>query len=1440
MNELLQWFWQHPLVELMGWTVVHFLWQGFVVAGPLALSLWALRLHAAAARYYTACAGLVVLAICPVVTLALLVAQSEPASWSSLECAQLDLPNQTSSLPQVSVAQPTVPPFRAQDSLPVPAVQLQESLSDEGDPASTGNTWWSTQSHWMPIIATVWLTGVLLLSLRLLGGLWRIHRLRSRAQVIVDVRIRQSVERLLERMNIRLPLDLFQSCEVPVPAVIGFWRPALIIPASLLSGLTVTEVESILAHELAHIRRHDWIVNVVQSFLETLLFYHPVVWWVSAAIRRERENCCDDMAIQVCGDCLVLAKALLHLEENRCATGLAMSAAGGALVHRIRRLVLPTENRPSPRWTAGLLTLSVAGILVGAMWVTVLASVSESTGNEPVNESVVDLPTQTLENRAWLTTAVPTDDWPRHQREVSKVDERTGQSHPVLANVVLFGTDGRQANVDMKYSNLFNYTFVPARIAKELGAVDWGEIDFGDQPPRTRDSLPQVSHLIPGVLLDPQTGELSVVTRETLPDQTHVKETKLQTITVNEMTEPAGQHKIVPYVDDTIWIPGHLAFYGVNKTEQTRFRVVRIERVNLTLGPDIGPVNALVLNDENSSLGVLGSNWARMLRGPLGEGFVWAATGDFYLMKFPDDQDASTAPTLSELQRANDRLTLAELRSSETGRSPEALLAKFADTTGNRLEQLQGRVTDQETLVSSPKVEYVLGTESGVGMDAAEIVLHLPEGSGVRAEFTGEAVSVSSEGPETKVTISNGRIKLLDSTGVVRVEASADNGAELLMATVREVANEFVVTLHAAFQNPAEHDFTPVVQAKLHLATGAPSDEAEPPHGAIRYMIDHDSQTRYAPMAMKMQWHYDLARLMQENANRENTGNVESSNGMESNTSESRLQPWQEEPMRKTEPADEQEWGPLANSSGLQSRLTLQTQAPKVGEPVLLKLELRNVGEKPTKFDPQDYAPFRVLRVDMPRPELPPPFIGSRPQTSGQRETLQPGEVRTLWENVDVASLFLLADAREYEVFAEGGEWAASTIWQDSNHLQVTLGPGTLGPREQLIANLVKIKPEDWTVTIGQGEIYLQHSPTNLKSDMHTIAVRFQEKKIAADFQAGWPVPGQEKVFQNVKVDDLGETTLGHVYVLSLPKPTKELWPTYVEDITGALKNVRREATAPPQPWSAQGRVTDRNGKPLANVAVHAHCGIGSLKRTGTTVTDADGNYDLRFGPGLLSSDAISAQVATISVQLAGHFEQNLHRQGDCWAALETPGPDAKWPGMTDKNLFLPGRAQEINFVMLPSAKLTGIVTDPSGEPLDGVRISLVGDDLPPSSSVVTNTRSDKGGRFALEDIPTGYAWQLLIEPAKAESPWGAWSSPPLEFQVHDPGDTYIATPRASKPDARLVQHLSVVLHGHGVPWKQVMADMKDREVFLKPLESTRHEELRAGSYSLELGSLDR
>src|SRR5262249_62123234 len=120
----------------------------------------------------------------------------------------------------------------------------------------------------------------------------------------------------------------------------GWLHPVILLPASTLTGLSPGQIESILAHELAHIRRHDYLVNLLQSLVETLLFYHPGVWWVSRRIREERELCCDDLAVGVVGGPVLYAEALCRLERARGeAAALAVAASGGSLLARITRLV---------------------------------------------------------------------------------------------------------------------------------------------------------------------------------------------------------------------------------------------------------------------------------------------------------------------------------------------------------------------------------------------------------------------------------------------------------------------------------------------------------------------------------------------------------------------------------------------------------------------------------------------------------------------------------------------------------------------------------------------------------------------------------------------------------------------------------------------------------------------------------------------------------------------------------------------------------------------------------------------------------------------------------------------------------------------------------------------------------------------------------------------
>ena len=147
--------------------------------------------------------------------------------------------------------------------------------------------------------------------------------------------------RLSRRLHIATPVKLLESTLVDVPTVIGWLKPVMLLPASALAGLAPAQLEAIFAHELAHVRRHDYLVNLLQTVVETLLFYHPAVWWLSARIRAERENCCDDLAVALCGDPVAYARALADLEELRGTGGRLVMAANGALAR--------AQNQPPAR-----------------------------------------------------------------------------------------------------------------------------------------------------------------------------------------------------------------------------------------------------------------------------------------------------------------------------------------------------------------------------------------------------------------------------------------------------------------------------------------------------------------------------------------------------------------------------------------------------------------------------------------------------------------------------------------------------------------------------------------------------------------------------------------------------------------------------------------------------------------------------------------------------------------------------------------------------------------------------------------------------------------------------------------------------------------------------------------------------------------------------------
>jgi beta-lactamase regulating signal transducer with metallopeptidase domain len=235
--------------------------------------------------------------------------------------------------------------------------------------------------RWLPAIVAIWLAGVIVLSSRLLFSWARARRLVLRGGEDASAQWQRAAQRLSDALGLRRAVRLVESAAVEVPSVIGWLRPIVLLPASTLTGLAPRQLEMVLAHELAHIRRHDFFINLLQAVVETLMFYHPAVWWMSRQVRVERENCCDDLAVAVCGDAIQYARALARLEELRAdAPEVAMAANGGSLLARIRRIAGARAESIGlgSRWAAAVAMLSIVAIIVAIPSLPALAQREES------------------------------------------------------------------------------------------------------------------------------------------------------------------------------------------------------------------------------------------------------------------------------------------------------------------------------------------------------------------------------------------------------------------------------------------------------------------------------------------------------------------------------------------------------------------------------------------------------------------------------------------------------------------------------------------------------------------------------------------------------------------------------------------------------------------------------------------------------------------------------------------------------------------------------------------------------------------------------------------------------------------------------------------------------------------------------------------------------
>ncbi len=224
-------------------------------------------------------------------------------------------------------------------------------------------------TRWMPWIDALWLGGVLLLSLRAAGGWWQLQVVRGRARALVPAEVESSFRALAAQFEMGHRVALRISNEVVSPMVMGIWHVTVIVPLSAAMSLAPEQLEAVLAHELAHVRRWDYLCNLVQTAVECLFFFHPAMWWVSKRAREFREMCCDEVAARACADPAVYAEALLELEEQRSKRlrmAVALEGDGGSLLNRIRRVM--GEKTMEQRTMSGM-RIAAAGMVLACLYV---------------------------------------------------------------------------------------------------------------------------------------------------------------------------------------------------------------------------------------------------------------------------------------------------------------------------------------------------------------------------------------------------------------------------------------------------------------------------------------------------------------------------------------------------------------------------------------------------------------------------------------------------------------------------------------------------------------------------------------------------------------------------------------------------------------------------------------------------------------------------------------------------------------------------------------------------------------------------------------------------------------------------------------------------------------------------------------------------------------
>lgn len=348
------------LASRVGWTLLHSLWEGTLIAAILAIALVLLRGRSSQARYVASLGALGTMMIAAAVTFRIEVSapSASKASPSGSFASVVAFPR-SSAQPASSIVPVSGDPIKPD------AGQPSNRLSGSDVAPRDVHKWLEPM---LPSLATLWAAGVLTLSLWHVGGWVAAQRLRVLGVCAPNDHVLQLSQELARRFGMSKPVRVLVSTLAQTPMIIGWLSPVILLPAAIVTGFTPKQLEGILAHELAHVRRHDYLLNLFQVSIETLFFYHPAIWWMSRRVRLEREQCCDEAAVAACGDRYAYVESLAALEEVRLIGSAALAAGGSSgreLIHRIRRL-LGVRQDPTLR-NGRAITAAAAWLLVVLM-----------------------------------------------------------------------------------------------------------------------------------------------------------------------------------------------------------------------------------------------------------------------------------------------------------------------------------------------------------------------------------------------------------------------------------------------------------------------------------------------------------------------------------------------------------------------------------------------------------------------------------------------------------------------------------------------------------------------------------------------------------------------------------------------------------------------------------------------------------------------------------------------------------------------------------------------------------------------------------------------------------------------------------------------------------------------------------------------------------------